>query len=290
VVLNCAALPPLLIESELFGHERGAFTGAHALRKGRFEVADGTTLFLDEIGELPLELQSKLLRAVQDGEFERVGGSTTLRTDVRLLVATNRRLEEEVRAGRFREDLWYRLNVFPITVPPLRQRREDIPLLVYHFVARHCRKLGRPPLELTKGVIKELQAREWPGNVRELESVVERAVISSRGALLELGDEPHADRPAASSPAPTRRGAGSPAAADPRVPQPDGPELRADGAVTLMQQERALILTTLERVYWQVEGEGGAAAILGMNASTLRGRMRKHGIRRPGSRPLQPSP
>jgi PAS domain S-box-containing protein len=288
VVLNCAALPPLLIESELFGHERGAFTGAHALRKGRFEVADGTTLFLDEIGELPLELQSKLLRAVQDGEFERVGGSATLRTDVRLVVATNRRLEEEVKAGRFREDLWYRLNVFPITVPPLRQRREDIPLLVHHFVARHCRKLGRPALELTRGVIRELQAREWPGNVRELESVVERAVISSRSSFLELGDEPDVPRPTAASPAAAR--ATSSPAASASLPASREPAPPADGAGTLLQQERALILATLERVYWQVEGEGGAAALLGMNASTLRGRMRKHGIRRPGSRPLQPSP
>ena len=147
VKLNCAALPPSLVESELFGHEKGAFTGAVAQRKGRFEIADGSTLFLDEIGELPLELQAKLLRVIQDGELERVGGTTTLKTDVRLVAATNRRLDEEVKAGRFREDLWYRLNVFPITMPPLRQRREDIPPLVQHFVEKHCRKRGpaRPP-------------------------------------------------------------------------------------------------------------------------------------------------
>ena len=188
VTLNCAALPPSLIESELFGHEKGAFTGAHTQRRGRFEIADHSTLFLDEIGELPLDLQAKLLRAVQDGEFERVGGNVTLKTDVRLIAATNRKLDDEVRAGRFRADLWYRLNVFPITVPPLRQRPEDIPLLVTHFVEKHCRNLARPVLTVSKATMKTLQARDWPGNVRELENVVERAVISSRGGMLEIGD------------------------------------------------------------------------------------------------------
>ena len=181
VTLNCAALPATLIESELFGHEKGAFTGAHAQRRGRFEIADASTLFLDEIGELPLDLQSKLLRAIQDGEFERVGGNVTLKTDVRLVAATNRRLDEDVRAGRFRQDLWYRLNVFPITVPPLRQRPEDIPLLVTVFVEKHCRKQGKPVLQVSKAAMKALQGREWAGNVRELENVVERAVISSPG-------------------------------------------------------------------------------------------------------------
>ena len=200
VKLNCAALPPSLVESELFGHEKGAFTGAIAQRKGRFEIADGSTLFLDEIGELPLELQAKLLRVIQDGELERVGGTTTLRTDVRLVAATNRRLEEEVKAGRFREDLWYRLNVFPITMPPLRQRREDIPQLVQHFVEKHCRKLGRAGLQVSQGTMQDLQAREWPGNVRELEAVVERAVITSTGPALRIGDAMNA-RP--SVPAPT---------------------------------------------------------------------------------------
>ncbi len=170
VKLNCAALPASLVESELFGHEKGAFTGAIAQRKGRFEIADGSTLFLDEVGELPLELQAKLLRVLQDGEFERVGGTATLKTDVRLVAATNRQLDEEVKAGRFREDLWYRLNVFPITVPPLRQRPEDIPLLVQHFVEKHCRRLGRPLLQVSQGTLQDLQAHDWPGNVRELEA------------------------------------------------------------------------------------------------------------------------
>ncbi len=265
VKLNCAALPPSLVESELFGHERGAFTGAVNLRKGRFEIADGSTLFLDEVGELPMELQAKLLRVIQDGEFERVGGTATLKADVRLIAATNRHLDEEVRAGRFRADLWYRLNVFPITVPPLRQRREDIPLLVRFFVEKHCRRTGRAPLEISRGVMQDLQAQDWPGNVRELESVVERAVISSPGPSLRLGAE-FATRPAA-------------------APGPQADE----GPRTLSQLEREHIVATLEQTYWRLEGDGGAAERLGMNASTLRSRMRKYGIRRPGSRPLEPA-
>ncbi len=264
VKLNCAALPASLVESELFGHERGAFTGAVFLRKGRFEIADGSTLFLDEVGELPMDLQAKLLRVVQDGEFERVGGTATLKADVRLIAATNRHLDEEVRAGRFRADLWYRLNVFPITVPPLRQRREDIPLLVRFFVEKHCRRMGKQPLEVSRGVMKELEAQDWAGNVRELESVVERAVISSAGPSLRLGSEFSPARPAA-----------APDAAD------------SNGSKTLTQLERDHIVATLEQTYWRLEGEGGAAERLGMNASTLRSRMRKYGIRRPGSRPIE---
>jgi PAS domain S-box-containing protein len=258
VTLNCAALPPALIESELFGHEKGAFTGAHAQRRGRFEIADNSTLFLDEIGELPLDLQSKLLRTVQEGEFERVGGNVTLKTHVRLIAATNRKLDEEVRAGRFRADLWYRLNVFPITVPPLRQRPEDIPMLVGHFVEKHCRKLAKPVLSVSKATIKALQARDWPGNVRELENVVERAVVTSRGSMLEVGDA---------------------------LPEP-GPRLASEPVVspgrrTLFQLEHDHIVATLESLRWRVEGEGGAAEVLGINPSTLRTRMRKHGIKRP---------
>jgi chemotaxis protein methyltransferase CheR len=258
VTLNCAALPAALIESELFGHEKGAFTGAHAQRRGRFEIADASTLFLDEIGELPLDLQGKLLRAIQDGEFERVGGNVTLKTDVRLVAATNRRLDEEVRAGRFRQDLWYRLNVFPITVPPLRQRPEDIPLLVMSFIEKHCRKQGKPVLQVSKAVMKALQTREWAGNVRELENVVERAVISARGAMFELGDDPVTTV----SLSPARDG---------------GREDRR----TLAQAERDHMTATLERLNWRIEGDGGAADALGINASTLRSRMRKLGIRRP---------
>lgn len=258
VTLNCAALPPALIESELFGHEKGAFTGAHAQRRGRFEIADHGTLFLDEVGELPLDLQSKLLRTVQDGEFERVGGNVTLKTHVRLIAATNRKLDDEVHAGRFRADLWYRLNVFPITVPPLRQRPEDIPLLVNQFVEKHCRNLAKPVLSVSKATMKVLQARDWPGNVRELENVVERAVISSRGSMLEVSD---------------------------MLPEPgprDPPELVVSpGRRTLVQLEHDHIVATLESLRWKIEGHGGAAEVLGINPSTLRTRMRKHGIRRP---------
>jgi len=263
IKLNCAALPPSLVESELFGHEKGAFTGATALRKGRFEIADGSTLFLDEIGELPLELQSKLLHVIQDGEFERVGGAATLKTDVRLIAATNRHLDEDVKSGRFRADLWYRLNVFPITVPPLRQRREDIPQLVSFFVEKHCRKIGKTPIEVSQGLMNELQSGDWPGNVRELESVVERAVITSPGPSLRLSRDARPERPEAASEAAV-----------------------SDGARTLTQLERDHIVSTLEQSFWRLEGEGGAAERLGINPSTLRSRMRKHGIRRPGSRPL----
>ena len=265
VKLNCAALPPSLVESELFGHEKGAFTGAIAQRKGRFEIADGSTLFLDEIGELPLELQAKLLRVIQDGEFERVGGTTTLKTDVRLVAATNRKLDEEVKAARFREDLWYRLNVFPITMPPLRQRLEDIPQLVQHFVEKHCRKLGRPLLQVSQGALRDLQAHDWPGNVRELEAVIERAVITSTGEALRVADARG-----------TAAGAGSADVVDPGA---------AAGAAdkTLSDLERDHIVATLEKTYWRLEGETGAAARLGINPSTLRSRMRKHGIRRPAA-------
>ena len=258
VTLNCAALPASLVESELFGHERGAFTGAHAQRRGRFEIADGSTLFLDEIGDLPLDLQGKLLRAIQDGEFERVGGNVTLRTDVRLIAATNRRLDEDVQQGRFRQDLWYRLSVFPITVPPLRQRREDIPPLVRHFVEKHCRKLGRPTLQVSRAAMKSLQSQDWPGNIRELENVVERAVISTRGEMIDLIEEP--------------------ASAERRPP---GPIAASDDVRSLEQVERDHIVATLERLHWRVTGAGGVAEVLDINSSTLRSRMRKLGIERP---------
>ncbi len=258
--VNCSALPATLIESELFGHEKGAFTGAAGMRKGRFEIANGTTLFLDEVGELPMDLQAKLLRVLQDGEFERVGGNATLKTSARIIAATNRNLIDEVKAGRFREDLWYRLNVFPITLPPLRQRREDIPLLVHHFIEKHCRRMGRPLLEVSKATMNVLEARRWPGNVRELENAVERAVISSRGSRFESGDA------TGSNEVPTLAA-------------------ESDGRPTLQRLEHDHIVATLERLNWQVEGEGGAAEVLGINGSTLRSRMLKLGIRRPGSGP-----
>jgi PAS domain S-box-containing protein len=250
VKVNCATLPANLIESELFGHEKGSFTGAHARQLGRFEVADGTTLFLDEIGELPLELQPKLLRVIQDGEFERLGSSGTIKVDVRVIAATNRNLEEEVRRGQFREDLWYRLSIFPITVPPLRERIEDIAQLVDFFVTKISKRLGKSIESIPTSVMNALQNYQWPGNVRELENVLERAVINSSGPKLRLVDElkkPHKDLTA---------------------PQK-----------TLEELERDHIILVLEQTNWKVGGKNGAAEILGLNRSTLRARIRKLGIR-----------
>jgi len=255
VKINCAALPPGLAESELFGHERGAFTGAQSVRKGRFEVADGATLFLDEVGELSPEVQAKLLRVLQDGEFQRVGGDRTIQVDVRVIAATNRDLTREVAAGRFREDLWYRLNVFPITVPPLRERKEDVPLLAQAFVSRHCQALGRPELALPKALLQSLQAYAWPGNVRELQNVMERSVLVSEGTVLRLADPLDLDLKAGSA------GPGS--------------------SVALLDVEREHIRQVLETSGWKLEGPNGAAARLGMKPSTLRHRMVKLEIRRP---------
>ncbi|MGA8893217.1 MAG: sigma 54-interacting transcriptional regulator [Anaeromyxobacteraceae bacterium] len=260
VKVNCAALPPSLAESELFGHEKGAFTGAHAQRKGRFELADGATLFLDEVGELSPELQAKLLRVLQDGTFQRVGGDDTLRVDVRVVAATNRNLSREVATGRFREDLWYRLNVFPITVPPLRQRRDDIPLLARAFVERTCARLSRPVLEIPRSVVTELQAHDWPGNVRELHNVIEQAVLVSDAGVLRL---------------PERLVPG------PGPGQAQGPGQGPGGFQTLEEMERAHILQALEATSWKLEGREGAAAVLGLKPSTLRSRMLKLDIRRP---------
>lgn len=253
VKVNCATLPSNLIESELFGHERGAFTGAHTSHVGRFELAHGATLFLDELGELPLELQAKLLRVLQDGEFERVGGSHTIRTDARVIAATNRDLEEEVRSGRFRKDLWYRINVFPVSIPPLRQRKEDIPPLVRWLVNKFAKKLRKTIKTIPHPVMKALEAYPWPGNVREMENVLERAVIGSQGPALLLADKLEGPR-APGSPDPRRK--------------------------TLVEMEREYLLRILEETYWRIEGEDGAAGILGLHPSTLRGRLRKLGIRR----------
>ena len=186
ITVNCAALPATLVESELFGREKGAFTGSDSRQIGRFELADGGTIFLDEIGDLPLELQCKLLRVIQDGEFERLGSSRTIKVDVRIIAATNRNLKEEIRNGTFREDLYYRLNVFPITMPPLRQRKEDIPLLVNHFVAKFNKKIGKKIESVSTNTLNLLEDYYWPGNVRELESVIERAVITSPGSSLQV--------------------------------------------------------------------------------------------------------
>ncbi|MGK2945407.1 MAG: sigma-54 interaction domain-containing protein, partial [Desulfuromonadales bacterium] len=245
-------LPANLIESELFGREKGAFTGAHARQMGRFELADGGTIFLDEIGEMPLELQSKLLRVIQDGEFERLGNPRTIKVNVRIIAASNRNLEEEIRSGRFREDLFYRLSVFPITISPLRQRKEDIPLLVQYFVAKYNKKIGRKIETVSKETLNALQKYHWPGNVRELENVIERAVITSQGAVLQVLDRFDTFR-------------------DPGGEQ----DIKA-----LADLERDHILQVLKKTGWRIEGEKGAATILGLNPSTLRARMRKYGLRR----------
>ncbi len=256
VKVNCAALPQGLAESELFGHEKGAFTGANAQRKGRFELADGATLFLDEVGELPAEVQAKLLRVLQDGQFERVGGTRTLKVAVRVIAATNRDLKQEIAAGRFREDLWYRLNVFPITVPTLRQRKDDIPTLAQAFVERACKRLGRPPLAVPQSVMNALCAYAWPGNVRELQNVVERAVLVSDGETLRLADT--LTEPARSK-----------------------DSLNTEPLQSLIEVEMRHIAAVLQAVDWRIEGRGGAAEILGMNPSTLRARLRKLNIQRP---------
>lgn len=252
ITVNCAALPGSLIESELFGREKGAFTGADARRIGRFEVANGSTLCLDEIGELPLDLQGKLLRVIQHNEFDRLGSSQTIKVDVRIVATTNRDLEEEVRQGRFRQDLYYRLNVFPITVPPLRQRKDDIPLMVQSFVERYCRKMGKQITTISKETMKTLQDYPWPGNVRELESIIERAVILSPGQILHLVDKLEISSPSVSS-----------------------------VVRTLEDTERNQILKVLSETSWRIEGKDGAAMILGLHASTLRARMHKLGIVRP---------
>jgi transcriptional regulator with GAF, ATPase, and Fis domain len=252
VKVNCAALPSNLIESELFGHEKGAFTGSHYRHFGRFEVADGATIFLDEIGELPLQLQPKLLRVIQDGEFERLGSSSTIKVDSRIIAATNRNLEEEVRKGRFRDDLWYRLNIFPITMPPLRDRMEDIPLLVDFYVKKISKRMGKTIEIIPASVMNALQNYHWPGNIRELENVLERAVINSSGPKLRLVDE---------------------------LKNSDKDLTKTEK--TLESVERDHIIRVLEQTHWKVSGKNGAAEILGINRSTLRARIRKLGIRQP---------
>jgi len=252
VKVNCAALPASLIESELFGHEKGSFTGSLSRHIGRFEVANGSTLFLDEIGELPIELQAKLLRVIQDGEFERLGSSRTIKVDTRIIAATNRNLEAEVKAGNFREDLFYRLNVFPITLPPLRDRLDDIPFLVDFYVKKISRRMGKAIETIPAGVMADLQAYRWPGNIRELENVLERAVINSSGVKLRLADELEK---------PLKNVSFSPK--------------------TMEAVERDHILQTLEQTGWKVGGKDSAAEILGLDRSTLRARMRKLNIQKP---------
>jgi formate hydrogenlyase transcriptional activator len=249
VSINCAAIPTALIESELFGREKGAFTGAVARQIGRFELADASTIFLDEVGELPAETQVKLLRVLQEREIERLGGSGPIPINVRVIAATNRDLEQMIADGRFREDLYYRLNVFSIRVPPLRERPEDIPTLVWAFVDDFARSLGKRVESISKEQMVALQRHPWPGNVRELRNAVERAVIVSDGPRLVI--EP-----------PRARGGGH------------------RRASKLEDVEREHIRTVLENTGWRIRGRSGAAEILGLKPSTLESRMAKHGLRR----------
>jgi len=252
VKVNCAALPFNLVESELFGHEKGAFTGALARKIGRFELANGGTIFLDEIGDLSMDLQSKLLRVLQEGEFERLGNPRVIKVDVRIIAATNRDLEKALENGEFRRDLYYRLNVFPILTPPLRDRKEDIPLLVKHFMNKYSGRIGKKVDKVSQRVIDILMQYQWPGNVRELENIIERAVIISRGETLELGDW-----------MPVK-----------------GSLLEEAQPETLEQFERNYIIKVLDLAGWRVSGEKGAAKVLGLKPTTLEAKMKKLGIER----------
>jgi DNA-binding NtrC family response regulator len=254
VKLNCAAIPTGLLESELFGHEKGAFTGAVAQRIGRFELANRGTVFLDEIGEIPLELQPKLLRVLQEQEFERLGSGRTVRTDTRLVAATNGDLSAMVAEGKFRADLFYRLNVFPVQLPPLRERREDLPLLVKHFVDQFTRRLGRDIDKIPPETMERLVAYHWPGNIRELQNIIERSVVLSMGPVLKV---PLSDL------------------------KPNDSAFSQNTSDTMEQAERKHILAVLQQTNWVVGGPNGAAARLAMNRTTLQFRMSKLGITRP---------
>ena len=249
VTVNCASLPPTLIESELFGRERGAYTGALTKMIGRFEIADGSTLFLDEIGELPFELQSKLLRVLEEGKFERLGSTKSLRVNVRIIAATNRNIEQEVKNGKFRKDLYYRLNVFPIVIPPLRERPEDIPLLVRAVVKEFQKKMGKEIESIPKKTMQALQSYSWPGNVRELRNLIEHAMILSRDKTLDV-----------------------------HVPKRASSETDATGNLETM--ERSHIVAVLENTGWRIAGQGGAAEVLGLKRTTLSAKMKKLGIKR----------
>lgn len=259
VKLNCAAIPSGLVESELFGHEKGAFTGAIARKVGRFELADGGTLFLDEIGELSLDLQAKLLRVLQEGEFERVGGTRTLKVDVRIIAATNRDLAQRTKDGEFRPDLFYRLNVFPIPLPPLRERKDDVPLFIEHFVRRYAEKYGKRIKTVPGWVLDAMYQYHWPGNVRELQHVIERAVILTQDSELAF-DNCLKDPSTTTATAALRNG--------------------TTDVRPLQDVERAHILKALESTGWRVSGKNGAAEALGLKPTTLESRMKKLGIRR----------
>jgi formate hydrogenlyase transcriptional activator len=266
IKVNCAALPEALIASELFGHEKGAFTGALAQRLGRFELASGGSIFLDEIGELPADLQVALLRVLQEGEFERVGGTNTIRTDARVITATNRDLAAGVAASRFRQDLFYRLNVFPIAMPPLRSRKDDIPMLVEYFASRYGARLGKKLETIDRDTMEQLVAYPWPGNVRELQNVIERAAILAEDGVLrvEEGDLHHHHHHAPHAPE------------HPKVSHPHaGPAASTSG---LRDQERQLIEAALARCHGQISGARGAAAELGLPPTTLESMIKRHGI------------
>jgi PAS domain S-box-containing protein len=264
VKVNCASIPGELFESEFFGHVKGAFTSAHRDRVGRLQLADGGTLFLDEVGEIPLSLQSKLLRALQERELERVGDDRTIKVDVRVVAATNRDLEEEVKAGRFREDLFYRLSVFPIEVPPLRGRPGDVAPLAEHFLERACMELGREPLRLSQSQVESLRRHRWPGNIRELKNVIERAVILSTGGRARLDLAMPSNPTDYAEPIESGRGEQAGFVTD--------AEIRA--------REKANILAALRHTHWHVWGNGGAAELLGLKPSTLTYRMKALGIRK----------
>ena len=270
VRVNCASIPKELYESEFFGHMKGAFTGAVKDRAGRFEIADGGTLFLDEVGEIPLELQSKLLRVLQDQQYERVGDERTRQVDVRIIAATNRDLRKEVEGGRFRQDLYYRLNVYPIEVTPLRQRKEDIPLLAVHFLELAAKKLNCPLPRMTENQVKQLQGYDWPGNVRELQNVIERAVITSRGHTLRFD-------------LPSLEGAREPLPQSTQPPHATGATGKVEviPEAEMQRRDRENILAALEQCNWKVGGPGGAAELLGVKSTTLLSRIKKLGLKKP---------
>ena len=268
IKVNCASIPKELYESEFFGHVKGAFTGAIKDRAGRFQLADGGTLFLDEIGEVPLDLQSKLLRVLQEGTYERIGDEKTLKADVRIIAATNRNLKEEVLAKRFREDLYYRLNVFPIEVPPLRQRTEDIPSLATRFLNQAASKLNLPLPQFTKANVLELKGYDWPGNVRELQNVIERAVITSRSGKLVFNLNQESKGKGRQGKSERRR------TSDAETPVLTEEEMK--------QRDRENILNALDQCGWKITGDGGAAEILGMKPTTLHSKIKKLGLKKTG--------
>ena len=277
VKINCAALPATLIESELFGHVKGAFTGATSAKAGRFELADGGTLFLDEIGEMEMDLQAKLLRVLQEGEFEPVGSGQTRKVDVRIIAATNRDFEQAMRDGRFRSDLYYRLSVFPVELPPLRERRSDIAILVRFFVERGNKRLGRRVSQIPAAALESLESHDWPGNVRELQNVIDRALILSPGDKLEIDASFfQVVKPSSTSPL---------AASAPSAPALAGPTSEAASKEAVLRPladvDREHITAVLEAVRWKINGPGHAAEILGLHPSTLRHRMKKLGIIKP---------